>query len=117
MFLMLAIHVPLSLLVADTCLMVDDREIDISSVFPDDHTDLTEPNRTVSNAIKTCLCDENFISTFGKTRLYSSESQSPSRVTGGLQAMTPTWSFARKSPFPTKPRSRSTSPPRLPCWT
>lgn len=65
MFLMLAVHVPLSLLVADTCQMVDKREIDISSVFPDDHTDLTEPNRTISNAIKTCLCDENFISTFG----------------------------------------------------
>lgn len=65
MFLMLAIHVPLSLLVADTCQMVDKREIDISSVFPDDHADLTEPNRTISNAIKTCLCDENFISTFG----------------------------------------------------
>lgn len=65
MFLMLAVHVPLSLLVADTCLMVDKREIDISSVFSDDTTDLTEPNRTISNAIKTCLCDENFISTFG----------------------------------------------------
>lgn len=65
MFMMLAIHVPLSLLVADTCLMVDKREIDISSVFPDDSGDLTEPNRTISNAIKTCLCDENFISTFG----------------------------------------------------
>lgn len=71
MFLMLAIHVPLSLLVADTCQMVDKREIDISSVFPDDDSDLTEPNRTISNAIKTCLCDENFISTFGKkARLY-----------------------------------------------
>ncbi len=65
MLMMLAIHVPLSLLVADTCLMVDKREIDISSVFPDDSGDLTEPNRTISNAIKTCLCDENFISTFG----------------------------------------------------
>lgn len=71
MFLMLAIHVPLSLLVADTCQMVDKREIDISSVFSDDTADLTEPNRTISNAIKTCLCDENFISTFGKTKLYS----------------------------------------------
>jgi hypothetical protein len=66
MLMMLAIHVPLSLLVADTCQMVDKREIDISSVFSDDTADLTEPNRTISNAIKTCLCDENFISTFGK---------------------------------------------------
>lgn len=77
MFLMLAVHVPLSLLVADTCLMVDKREIDISSVFSDDTADLTEPNRTISNAIKTCLCDENFISTFG----YDADLEFRSKIT------------------------------------
>lgn len=65
MLLMLAVHVALSLFLGDACWMIDKREVDISSVFPDDSVDLTAPNRTVANAIKTCLCDENFISTFG----------------------------------------------------